>query len=376
MSASQQLLEAAEARNRSFSGVTGDFRRGRACMPAPAQDADVDALARFAQLARAKGNRPGHSGILHGLPKPAEVADLSGPGRMSPAKGGRLAAHASLRTRPEPTDGAAYVYDGSLEGLCTAIYQAMLAHDSSADIIASGQLQARLGQEVVAVSTNLESASMLRRSLEFCHGTRSFECLRTAAASDEPGKGTVIYRFVRYALCATPRTRCRSCPRKCTCVRACERPAASPLLDDLSTPQVGDFIKLYRSVMNERHLMEQFMRFEHREGDVWFARCNPKASVVPLLMSWFVPRFNDQRFVIYDENHALSGVYDGRSWYLVAGDAITPPPRSADEPVMQQAWRLFYRSVSVEARYNPELRRNFMPMRLWRNLCEAEGRAE
>ena len=39
---------------------------------------------------------------------------------------------------------------------------------------------------------------------------------------------------------------------------------------------------------------------------------------------------------------------------------------------MQQAWRLFYRSVSIDARYNPELRTHFMPKRFWKNLTEVQ----
>jgi probable DNA metabolism protein len=124
--------------------------------------------------------------------------------------------------------------------------------------------------------------------------------------------------------------------------------------------------------MNERHHMIQFIRFEHRAGDVWFSRCNPNASVIPLIMDFFSARFNDQRFVIYDENHRLSGVYDGRRWYLVSGDAITPPPRSEDEQTMQRAWQVFYRSLTVDPRYHPELRRSFMPMRFWDNITEVK----
>lgn len=268
------------------------------------------------------------------------------------------------------THGATYAYDGSLEGMFSAIYAAFCARDGGADILCERDLQPRLGQEVVVVPTNLDDALKVRRLVEYSLGTQAFRCIRAATASEEPGKGTIVYRFLRHALRESGRRGCNSCVKKATCTRACESPATCSLLDDLSQPEVLDLMSLYRSVMNERHLMVQFIRFEHCEGDVWYARCNPKASVVPLLMDWFIPRFNDQEFVIYDENHAISGVYDGRRWYLVGGDAVTPPPHMDDERMMQEAWRRFYRSLSVDARYNPELRRSFMPMRLWRNLPE------
>ena len=39
---------------------------------------------------------------------------------------------------------------------------------------------------------------------------------------------------------------------------------------------------------------------------------------------------------------------------------------------MQRAWKRFYRAVAVESRYNPELRRQFMPKRLWKNITEMQ----
>ena len=126
--------------------------------------------------------------------------------------------------------------------------------------------------------------------------------------------------------------------------------------------------------------MRQFVRFQHLAGegaDVWFARVNPKASVVPLIMDHFVERLGVQPFIIYDEVHHLAGVYDGGDWQLVntegAGDLERAlPDRTADEALMSEAWRTFYKSASIDARYHPELRRQFMPERFWKNLTELQ----
>ena len=39
---------------------------------------------------------------------------------------------------------------------------------------------------------------------------------------------------------------------------------------------------------------------------------------------------------------------------------------------MSEAWRTFYKSVSIDARYHPELRRQFVPKRFWKNLTELQ----
>ena len=78
-------------------------------------------------------------------------------------------------------------------------------------------------------------------------------------------------------------------------------------------------------------------------------------------MDWFSGRFNTQPFIIFDENHGMAGVYEGRDWYLVRTDEVNLPDKASDEKLMQAAWKRFYDTVAIEARYNPELRRQFMP---------------
>ncbi|MGI6591579.1 MAG: TIGR03915 family putative DNA repair protein [Eggerthellaceae bacterium] len=154
------------------------------------------------------------------------------------------------------------------------------------------------------------------------------------------------------------------------------QPASSNILDDLGNPIVFQLVSAARSTMNEWDRLRQFIRFEHRVGDVWFARCNPRASVVPLLMPWFVARFNTQRFVIYDETHHLSGVWDGKKTHLVQTDEVDAPPLTIEEPQMQQAWIAYWNHITISERYNPELQRQNMPKRLWRNITEVKAQPE
>ena len=73
-----------------------------------------------------------------------------------------------------------------------------------------------------------------------------------------------------------------------------------------------------------------------------------------------------------NEAHNIAGVYEGRDWYLVQTENVDLPDRASEERLMQQAWKRFYDTVAVEARYNPELRRQFMPKRFWKNITEMQ----
>ena len=299
---------------------------------------------------------------------------------------GRAASRVRMSRKPaenpplfpeEPLAEVAYCHDGSLEGLLSAVFEAYARREDPQDVARADVLQPRLGQTVRVIETNEEHAVRVRRGIRRACGDAAYDAVKHASLSDHPDAGTIVYRFIRYAMAQNRPHDCSGCKRRGTCGGACGKFACTgkarrSVLGDLAHPAVEPLHRLARSVMNERHRMLQFLRFEHLENGVWFARCNPAASVIPLLMDWFSGRFNTQPFIIFDEAHNIAGVYEGRDWYLVQTENVDLPDRASEERLMQQAWKRFYDTVAVEARYNPELRRQFMPKRFWKNITEMQ----
>lgn len=250
----------------------------------------------------------------------------------------------------------AYVYDGSTEGLLSAVFLAYANHENPQDIIREGAFQLRLDQSVVYTETNAQHAERVRKGVIRKSNQKAWEIILDASLSDEPQTGTAIYRLIRLIM---------------------SRPAKQNayIRNELTDPIVGPVLKLHHAVRNERHFMQELLRFEHFDNDLWFAKCNPNANVVPLLMDWFSVRFNTQQFVIYDEVHNIAGIYDGESWVLAETNELDLPAHSGDEAVMQSAWKRFYDAVSIPARYHPELRRQHMPKRFWKNILEVRDEA-
>lgn len=255
-----------------------------------------------------------------------------------------------------PVSNIAYVYDGSTEGLLSAVFLAYANHEDPQDIIREGAFQLRLGQSAVYIETNAQHAERVRKGVIRKSNQKAWEIILDASLSDEPQAGTAIYRLIRLIM---------------------SRPAKQNayIRNELTDPIVGPVLKLHHAVRNERHFMQELLRFEHFDNDLWFAKCNPNANVVPLLMDWFSARFNTQQFVIYDEVHNIAGIYDGESWVLAETNELDLPAHSSDEAVMQSAWKRFYDAVSIPARYHPELRRQHMPKRFWKNILEVRDEA-
>lgn len=312
---------------------------------------------------------------------------------------------AAIPVAEEPLENVAYIYDGSTEGLLTAVFMSYANHEDPQDVAREGVLQPRLGQSLRYIDTDMDLALRVAKGVQRNCGDDAFSAVVHASLSDDPEAGTIVYRFIRFAMPpgsgkvnkkatgtsgradAASQADVTGCAEARKGTDATERAGASGhassngrarqvrAIDQTTHPAVEPLLKLDRAVMNERHRLVQFLRFEHLENGAWFARCNPNASVVPLLMDWFSGRFNTQPFMIYDENHHLAGVYEGGDWYLVQTDSIKLPAQAPEEELMQSAWKRFYDTVSIEARYNPELRRQYMPKRLWKNILEVQDLA-
>ncbi len=282
-------------------------------------------------------------------------------------------------------DELAYKFDGSLEGLFSAVFASYARHEDPSDILSGEAAQVRLGQHVVEIDTHPGHAERVRTGFRQACGPKALAYATRAALSDEAGAATAVYRYIRHGMDLNVQRSCTRCRRRSRCAGAanptgrvggahCPR-VRGAMTSDLSHPAVQPVFKLARTVFVEQEHLLQFTRFEHLEGGLWFARCNPKANALPLVMDHFAGRFNTQPFLIYDEAHHLAGVYEGRGWSLVRTEGLPEPmlpDRAADEATMQHAWRRFYRAVSVESRYNPELRQRLMPKRFWRNLTEMQ----
>lgn len=265
---------------------------------------------------------------------------------------GELARCYVLPAPPLGLEDAAYLTDGTLEGLLSAVFLAYERKESPLDIVAERLYEPRLGQSSLVVQTDFDRAERVRRGVEKAAGRDAFVAVMRASTCDGQGVGATVYRFIRHVM---------------------SRPASArgtPILQDLANPDVFALESLVKRANNEAEKMRQFVRFSHLENGVWYAHVNPNASVVPLVMGHFSARLNDQPFIIYDENHHLAGVYDGCRWQLVMGDAVNVVSATAHDALMEEAWRRFYDALSIDSRFNPELRRHFMPARLWRNLPE------
>jgi len=242
-----------------------------------------------------------------------------------------------------------YRYDGSLDGLLCCIFEAYERKEEPLFIVAGDAVQLALNANVRDIATDPERASRVQKGILARIGPEAFSCVQQAALSADPQAAQVTLAYVRLGFAVGPRIDQR-----------------------LADPAVYTMNKLLRQVGWEAQRYIQFLRFAELEGGVYFAEMEPEHDVLVVVMPHFADRFGQQPFIIHDRTRRLAGVWDMREWTLVSSETMRLPPPTADEARYQALWRMFYKSIAIKQRVNPNLRRQHMPKKFWRYITEMQ----
>lgn len=241
-------------------------------------------------------------------------------------------------------------YDGTLEGYLSLVFEAYVLHIRPCRITHTQHVQLSLEGSVRETTCNLNHAERVKVGICNRAGFKAYRNVEHAFLSCTEKRERLLFDYI---------TGCMSGGHRFT--------------QETSNPVVAHVEKLALRTRNEAEKMRQFVRFEQLENGAYFATINPQAMVLPLIMSYFAERFNTQPFLIHDETHHLCGVYDLHRSFLVPAEGLEVPSRTDDESRYRYLWKTFYDALACEQRYNPNLRRSFMPKRYWHNLTEMRG---
>ncbi len=251
------------------------------------------------------------------------------------------------------SDGPAviYRYDGTFDGLLTAVFEAYARRREVKAITARKELQMGWGQEEIVLTTDVEKARRVESGILKRMGGAALQRAEVCFWSGEEDKDTILYRYLRAGFDLGRR-----------------------VYHSLTHPDVLAVEYLYRNITREEQRVQGFTRFSEMENGVCYASIAPRNSLVPLLMPHFADRFSIQPFLLHDTEHAMAGVYDGQGWYLVETDELEVPDVSRREQEFRRMWRQFYDAVAIAERRNHKLRQGMMPKWYWRNLTEFDPR--
>jgi probable DNA metabolism protein len=138
-----------------------------------------------------------------------------------------------------------------------------------------------------------------------------------------------------------------------------------------------------KQVGREKHRMEAFVRFKKCKDGLFLSLIAPDFNVLPVIEGHFKRRYQDQRWLIYDEKRKYGLYYDLNHVHQVQMDAHAVDRQTAighsqdfsieldeDEALYDQLWKDYFRSVNIEARKNIKLHIQHVPKRYWRYMNE------
>jgi len=248
------------------------------------------------------------------------------------------------------------IYDGSFDGLLTAIFEIYEYKFSDAEIVAEQkEFQQNIFERRHTVYTDSEKAQRVLKKLEAAIGKNGIRQLLMVFLSEKPDRERLIFSAVRQSILY---------PKK-------------NILNNLADPDIISIAKTVKSVGRESHRMTAFVRFEKLQDESFFAKIEPDFNVLPLVANHFKRRYQDQKWMIFDLRRNYGVYWDfSEVHYFMPEEAQLPAFRNSEnlhhdeEKAYQKMWQRYFVKTGIEARKNMKLHIQWVPKRYWKYLTE------
>lgn len=245
-------------------------------------------------------------------------------------------------------------YDGSFEGILTAVYEIYARKLKQVKLLPNGIYSAALFTDELAVVTDENRAKRVLLGLTQKIATGGVQRLYAAHLAEILEEDNPIIGYIRYVF-----------------------DNEKNIEDDYGNRYVLRISEIVRMVRREKHRMEAFIRFKKLKDETFYATVDPDFNVLPLILKHFRNRYADQKWIIYDTRRAFGLYYDlHQVEYItldfsedVIGENIASKYES-DEGIYQVLWKEYFKSVNIGSRKNNKLHLRHVPKRYWKNLTE------
>lgn len=132
--------------------------------------------------------------------------------------------------------------------------------------------------------------------------------------------------------------------------------------------------QIRKRVGNEAHAMLEFLRFHEVRKHVYVAHLEPKSRILPAIAPHFADRMPSEHWMIVDDVHRTAVVHpkDEAFYFRNLTDAeyeqLLETEREND--VYTDLWKVFFDSIAIAQRKNPDCQRNLFP--IWKRKHAVE----
>ena len=255
-----------------------------------------------------------------------------------------------------------YVFDHTLDGLLTAVFDSFFLHQQPEFLLAEGEQLPLFADEPHRVVTDSEKAERVWKGLEKHLSKDGLRMITVSWLSEERALNQPLFNFICKVFRREP-------------FDSYERNA--------SDPDVLEVRNTCRRVLHEQLRMKQFIRFQKAKDGTYLAVVSPDHNVLPLIIDHFQDRFNDQPWLIYDAKRHYGYYYDGAAApihitfedeaavpFNLSNGKLDAEVLSENDQIFQQLWRTYFKAICIKERMNPKKQLSDMPRRYWKYMTE------
>ena len=255
-----------------------------------------------------------------------------------------------------------YVFDGTMDGLLTAVFDAFNLHQQPEMLLTKGDVLPLFCDYTYQVAVDEEKARRVWVGLEKRLQREAMKLISVSWLSELKELNQPLFQYI------------------------CKVFRQGDIAKNFSDPDVLAVTNIARRVLHEQLRMKQFIRFQKAKDGTYLAVVSPDHNVLPLITDHFQDRFNDQPWLIYDAKRHYGYYYDGRADAIritfenesavpfdLANGKLSEDVISSDDQLLQDLWRTYFKAICIKERMNPRKQLSDMPRRYWKYMTEKNG---
>ena len=241
-----------------------------------------------------------------------------------------------------------YVYDGSFDGLLTAVFESFKNKEIPSEIVSENDFIPTLFA-VHRVVTDENLSLRVKNGVKRAAGSRAYNAVRLGYLTNLDDKGALINDFIHMAMQYGE--------------------GVTRMLADYT---VNRLFRAVKALNQESHKYLGFVRFSESDGFLTSV-IEPKNQVLPIIANHFCDRYPEESFMIFDKTHSQALIWHNHTKAFIEIDNLEINNLSENEQAFQALWKSYYDTMEIKARHNERCRMSFMPKRYWNNLPEMQN---
>ena len=249
-----------------------------------------------------------------------------------------------------------FIFDGSLEGLLTAVFESYDRKLWPDNICTQANFHPIMFCEPTEIVSDTAKAQRVWNGLTKKLSADGCNLVYYVYLSELPESPLLILSFIRKVF-----------------------QVKHNIEQDFGDETVLRMWQIGKKVARESQRVKMFLRFQKTGDGIYYASFDPEYNVLALSVNHFKNRFADQRWVIYDTRRNIGFYYDlnevsevsfTESRVNFATGKLDNEILDKDELLFQQLWKTYFKEMEIKERHNYKLHRQLMPKRFWKYLIE------